>query len=410
MVEYMDYTPLQYWRDYNTDGVPGSGDFKPPKVDIRTFMNAMWERSKGGWITPRDFRATAGQGSVAVDQVALELWAAHPSPWKFCDLAYLSNADITIPGTRSMSIFGAGNTTCGISLTNAGQSGLTRNSGTTSVEIENMFFSAPINKTAGTAVRIVGGPFSRVAGCRFAGVSSSLRMYNSLEIDALTATVEGNYFLLTSNVSADIHNSNPATGGSEAKIDGNWFNSGVISPTGPVAIQQSNGAGPQRIRGNLIQNFDYAYNGYYDGVGSGIGLEFIGNNVASCRTVAVNLQPVGAGATMDLAKIEGNTFNMTGAGRALNIQPGAALGSWLQRWRFANNICLFNQAGFVTTAAGIVGTMLGNEWHGAADVIPINVGTWATGGAGGKIKDNDVKFNITTLANLNGNANWSSAA
>lgn len=407
MVEYMDYTPLDYWRDFNTGGDPGSGAFKPVKSDIRTFANAMWERSKGGWITPRDFRATAGQGNVATDQVALELWAAHPSPWKFCDLPYLSNADIPIPGNISVNFFGMGNTSCGITMTNAGQFGLTRNSGTASVSIEKMFFSTTLNKSAGKAVKIIGGPFSRVIGCRFAGASSSFRLYDALEIDALTPTVEGNYFLLTSNVSANIHNSNSGTGGGEGKVDGNWFNSGVISPTGPVAIQQNNGGGPMRIRGNLIQNFDYAYNGYYDGTGTGIGLEFIGNNVASCRTVAVNLQPTGSGATMDMAKIEGNTFNMSGAGRALNIQPGAAAGSWLQRWRFANNICILNQAGFVTTAAGVVGTMLGNEWHGAADVVAINVGTYTTGGAGGKIKDTDLKYNITTLATLNGNSNWS---
>lgn len=40
-------TPDEIWRDYNTDGVPSSGRWDPPKPDIREFMNAAYFGAAG---------------------------------------------------------------------------------------------------------------------------------------------------------------------------------------------------------------------------------------------------------------------------------------------------------------------------------------------------------------------------
>lgn len=411
MTEFMDYTPLQYWRDYNTDGVPSSGDYPPDKLNIREFQNSMWQRSKGGWITPRDFRATAGQGSLATDQAALAAWAADPSPWKLLDRQYLSSAEIVLPANDSTQIFGLGSTSCGITMTNVGQNGIVKPVGSGSLGVDNISMSTSVDKTAGTAIKATGGALGHVRGCRISGVSNVLRLWNGIEMDCLIPTVEANYFLLCRNVSTHVHNSNPTTGGSEANVINNWYNSGILNSVGTVACLWNNGGGPFQFSGNRIQNMDFCFNAFLDGTGVGGGVFARGNMIASCRTMAFNFVPAGAAAAIDFVDIDDNFFNMSGAGKALNIAVGSASsGAWMQRWSFTNNKSLLNQAGFVTTTAGIVGTMHGNEWHGAADVVPVNVGLYTTGGAGGRIKDNDLKYNITTLATLNGNVNWSQAA
>jgi len=407
----MPLTSYDAFPDYVTEGVPESGAARVSKATVRQYLDeqqadlqTLWDKTGGGWVTARDFDPTAGSGSN--DASAVQQAMANGAPF-LVDRPLLIDAAAILTSSASKRIIGFGTQASVITMTNPTQDGLVK-AGNGGLLMEGVKVTTTVDKSAGTAVKVSGTGLSVVRNCQITGANTTTRLFRGVEMNGVIPTLEGCYLLLIKDISAYIHNDQPASGGSEAYIGHNWFNSGVLSPTGPTAIFHNNGGGPIRVKDNLIQNFDFGYNGYYDGVGTGVGLEFTGNNVASCRTIAVNLEPTGSGATMDIAKIENCTFNMTGAGRALNIQAGAAAGNWLQRWRFANNLCLLHDAGFVTSAAGVVGELFGNSWHGAADVVAISVGTYTTGGAGGKLKDADLKYNITTLRTFNGNGNWSS--
>lgn len=359
------YSVDDVFRDYEV-GSSGAAH-KPSKAEIRALL-------KQNFITPFDIDKTAGSGGD--DTATMQAAVADPRPlYVPAGFQFKTAADATWAGTATKMIWGSGLASI-LTMTNATQNGITKN-GTGALLVRGLTINSSVNKTAGSAIYLAGGPSIQdtVDGCFLGGASYLYKGVHSAG-DVLPA-LKNCYFLNNTYGGIVLDNQN-AFGGVEADIYGCTFDAVAGAATGASSIIYLGGLGTTNIIGCRSQNVDYGVNiiPVHSTTNPATKLSFNisdssfeNNNVGS---IVASL-PSGSEAVVQSLNVSGSDF-FQGSGQALITSPGSNV-NWILLTRFNDNTVRFNGDRPVRLFAGVSAMAVGNEFYTAvANTAAIETG------------------------------------
>lgn len=259
-----------------------------------------------GFVTPRDFNATAGSGGD--DTAAVQAAMASDIPM-FIDRPYRISAAVTHSNPTSKLVFGNGPVASLITMTAATQDGLVKTGGG-SLIVQNIGITTSVDKTAGAAISTSGTSKDLITNNMIYGTSGSVRLWVGISINGLIPNIEYNYILNCRNAAIVINNTT-AGQGSEGTIHGNVMNTAEAG-NAAFGILYNTGLRTLKITHNTIQSYA---NGIVASPATGYTPQSVlitGNVFESNGTASITASlPGGSTTVLDALIINGNQFNQT---------------------------------------------------------------------------------------------------
>ena len=362
-------------------------------------LNAQIAKTNIGFVTPRDFDATAGSGSD--DLVAVAAAMASDVPM-FLDRPYKISAQVTHTTGANKRVFGNGTGSSLLTMTNATQNGLVKTGGG-SLIVENIGITTSVDKTDGAAIATTGTAKDKISNCQIYGQSGSVRLYNGIVINGIIPAIEYNYVLTCSRTGITVGNT--ASGqGSEGTILGNVLNT-QESGNNSNGIFWQTGLRTLKVIGNTIQNYAYglqaqAATGYTPQSLVVVGNVFEANSIGG---LVVSL-PSGSTTVMDTVLISSNQF-LQSSGKSI-IFSGAT--SFIITANIVGNVFDYQSTDQLSLNNGALVNIEGNIFRTSNTAfVPIQLS--ATYPLGTLIGNNNA-LSTTTLYAKNGNTGAYKAA
>jgi hypothetical protein len=318
------------------------------------------------YVTPQMFGAKcdgATDDTAALQAAMATSLPMYVPPGSNC----LFSAELDYAGTGTKEVFSAGRSAATLTMTNATQNGLVRTNG--NFHIHDISITTNILKTIGAAIYME-GPSNNVDGdlimnCNIFG-TASFPLYIGIddETDVIPAIID-NYILSTSVAGLKLNNVT-ASGGGEALVLGNTFNTVLTPGNSAAAILYQSGLLSLRITSNIIESYDYGISINVPN-GGDISAAIITGNTFEANLVGVVAGPTGS-ASMDSIIINGNYFNPRAAGFSILTQ-GAS--NWIDRTNIIGNSFSFQAGGSIHLAAGVTANVVGNTFSAGGNVSAI---------------------------------------
>ena len=362
-------------------------------------LNAQIAKTNIGFVTPRDFDATAGSGGD--DLVAVAAAMASDVPM-FLDRPYNISAEVAHTTGANKRVFGNGTGSSLLTMTNATQNGLVKTGGG-SLIVENIGITTSVDKTAGAAITTTGTAKDKISNCQIYGASGSVRLFNGLVINGIIPAVEYNYVLTCKNAGIVLNNTT-AGQGSEGTIFGNVLNT-AESGNNAIGILWTTGLRTLKVIGNTIQNYAYGIQvapttGYTPQSLVAVGNVLEANSIGG---LVVSL-PSGSTTVLDTVLISSNQF-LQSSGKSI-IFSGAS--TFIITANIVGNVFDYQSTDQLSLNNGALVNIEGNIFRTSNTAfVPIQLS--ATYPVGTLIGNNNA-LSTTTLYALNGNTGAYKAA
>jgi hypothetical protein len=336
----------------------------------------------------------AGNG-VTDDAVPLQAAMATDYPM-YIDRLYAFSAAITHSSAENKIVFGNGNVSSILTMTNPTQDGLVKGGGG-SLIVRDLGITTSVDKTAGSAIAASGTSKDRIDNCMIYG-SAGTMLYNGISINGLMPNITFNYILSCRNAAITINNT-AAGQGSEGVIFGNTINT-QDPANNAIGILWTSGLRTLRIAHNTIQNYAYGCEYAPSSGYSPQSLSFIGNILEANAVGGLVLSlPAGSTTTAENVIVSGNEFNES-SGKSISVSGNSNL-NWVKRLNVSGNVFNFGSAAQINLQAGFGAFIDGNFFNGtASSLIPIALTSTSPNGT---LFGNNWSLSVTTLYALNGN-------